>query len=270
MALRGSVLSVLVVAACTFGGGANTGNANGLGESSGGTTGGVGGTAVSTGGQGGASQTAGSADGTSADGTSAGATTQSSVGDTTGVGATSAGESTGRGVNTDGSDTSASSSEGSSAGGDPPCMSDDDCDGTAPACDIVTGQCVGCLDDDDCEDPMPACDVPTQGCVECNAMQPCAWGAACQNGSCPVVTYGQECERDDECTGLETCCDVMQCEGACHIPCGGPGGGGCPDGTTCAHDFCLIDCEADDAFCHSVYPGSECLHSGELCESPPG
>ena len=137
------------------------------------------------------------------------------------------------------------------------CINDGDCGGGTPVCDVPSGDCVQCGQDSDCSAALPACHEQAHTCGDCNDAIGCAWDGACADGVCPPDTYGQACAGDDDCSDPQACCTEKQCVDTCATPCDDDTI--CPVGTACTHDYCLVQCNNDDADC-AAFPGYTCQH----------
>lgn len=91
-------------------------------------------------------------------------------------------------------------------------------------------------------------------------------GSTTQAASPGTVDLGFPCTEDSECdpaTGA-TCCTANQCSGYCFVPCDGDGD--CDDdAVSCAHNYCLFECDDEDEDC-APWPGFSCQHGGQFCE----
>lgn len=80
----------------------------------------------------------------------------------------------------------------------------------------------------------------------------------------PEGTMGQPCAAGP-CDEGQSCCRSLQCLDTCLIFCAlDPGV--CPPEMLCAHGYCLLRCDDDDADCVS-WPGFTCEHGGAACEN---
>ncbi|HMJ11902.1 MAG TPA: hypothetical protein VK524_10840 [Polyangiaceae bacterium] len=89
------------------------------------------------------------------------------------------------------------------------CLSDDDCSGGTPACDVATKTCVGCTESaKHCSGQLGECNPSNQTCVQCLGKADC--GAAT-----PVCDLKHECVgclADKDCSGATPACDVAEQE----------------------------------------------------------
>ena len=92
-------------------------------------------------------------------------------------------------------------------------------------------------------------------------------GAGSSESTGPAPTLGQPCESVPVCDQGEMCCRSPQCFDTCLVFCG-IDQTVCPEGFLCAHGYCLLECEANDADC-VTWPGFTCEHGGTACENLP-
>lgn len=92
-------------------------------------------------------------------------------------------------------------------------------------------------------------------------------GAGSSESTGPAPTLGQPCATVPACDQGEMCCRSPQCFDTCLVFCG-IDQTVCDEGFLCAHGYCLLECQANDADCVS-WPGFTCEHAGTACENLP-
>lgn len=145
------------------------------------------------------------------------------------------------------------------------CKTNTDCTG-GKVCDTQTSSCVVCLSDTQCSGSTPKCQVSTHTCVKCLTNTDCPSGEVCSNGTC----VGAPCTTNTDCTNANLpSCVAGQChQCATDIDCSG--------NTTYSSqgkDYCdltgnvCVECNANTD-CPS-YPDAVCQDNVCCNKSPP-